>query len=874
MNRIRSVRSDGVTRCHPIRGDLRTKEGNLAPRLLAATKFSPPALPNWHVPRHRLHAALDASANLPLTVVVGAPGAGKSVVLVSWLRDRPELASIWLSCDGRDADPATFWSALTNALVRRWPDRWLDATDLLSEAEPALGDVAVALVNDLATLGEPVVIVIDDFQFASAAAPSVTAFIERLPSNCRVVIGSRTEPQLALYRLRAHGQLLEVRDADLRFTQAEVAAVMVEFGIELNAAEVELLTARTEGWAAGVQMAAVSLRDESVPDLFLTEFEKTPRSITDFLGSEVLERQPAEILDFLLATSVLEHLDADSCMAVTKRRDAGALLERVEERHLFLIELARGTYRYHHLFSDLLRHRLHADDPDREHALHRRAAEFFIDAGDIESAFGHFLMAGEEAEAFELLRSSFVDAYIQGDGRVLHRLAAQVGTAAATGDSGRLVDVALALAASAPAEQAAPWIIRASNRAGDLDDADRARLVLARALVGAQYGEADEVERALSDYGGPTDLTDDEVAQYGPILVARTRLWLDDLNGAREQCEHNLAPLAPPSLQQIGLTGALAWVACVEGLLTEADHLADRALKSAESVGMAAHTAMVDAIRTRGRVAFERGDLVAAERALEQSLSVSEDCRPAFALVSQLSLSRVWLADGRVGEALSGVERARAFLRPDSTSPLIGLCHAVEGRMAIETGDLDRATRCAQSLPPGNRAALLQARIELARNEPDRAGDALDRCTPTTLRERLDVALLSARVACLRNPDAADPLLAGVLAVAKREGFVVAVTDDLVELRPRIALILRSGRIEQYEQALLDRLEQQPDPPNATTAARRDRSAAESSSSFATSRPVSRTEKSLPSSSCRTTRSRHTSNGSTKSSGSLLARKR
>ena len=194
------------------------------------------------------------------------------------------------------------------------------------------------------------------------------------------------------------------------------------------------------------------------------------------------------------------------------------------------------------------------------------------------------------------------------------------------------------------------------------------------ALVGAQYGEADEVERALSDYAGPTDLPDDEVAQYGPILVARTRLWLGDLNGAREQCEHNLDPLAAPSLQQIGLTGALAWVACVEGLLTEADNLADRALKSAESVGMAAHTAMVDAIRTRGRVAFERGDLVTAERVLEQSLSVSEDCRPAFALVSQLSLSRVWLADGRVGEALSGVERARAFLPPDSASPLLELC--------------------------------------------------------------------------------------------------------------------------------------------------------------------------------------------------------
>ena len=663
------------------------------------------------------------------------------MVLGSWVHDRPELASIWLSCDERDSDPATFWSGLTAALARRWPDRWLDATDLLGEAEPALGDVAIAVVNDLVALGEPVVIVIDDFQFASAAAPSLTTLIECLPPSCRVVMGSRTEPQLALYRLRAHGQLLEVRDAELRLTQAEVAAVMAEFGIELNTAAVELLTARTEGWVAGVQMAAVSLRDESVPDLFLSEFAKTPRSITDFLGTEVLERQPAEILDFLLATSILEQLDAESCAAVTQRRDAGALLGRVEDRHLFLIELARDTYRYHHLFGDLLRHRLHAEDPEREQALHRRAAEFFAERGDIERAFGHFLMAGEDAEAFELLRSSFVDAYIRGDGRVLHRLATKVGAEGAPGEPGRLVDLALALAASAPADQAAPWIVRASNRAGEFDDVDRARFVIARALVGVQYGEADEVERLLSDYAGSNDFPDDEVAQYGPIIAARTRLWLGDLSGARQVCERTLDPLAPPSLQQVGLRGALAWVACVEGLLTEADHLAERTLTSAESVGLAGHTAMVDALRTQGRVAFERGDLATAERVLEQSLAVSEDCRPAFALVSQLSLSRVWLADGRLREALLGVERARAFLRPDSTSPLLGPCYALEGRIAIETGDLDRATECAQRLLPGNRASLLQARIELARSDVDRADDALARCTPATMRERLDVAL-------------------------------------------------------------------------------------------------------------------------------------
>ena len=375
-------------------------------------------------------------------------------------------------------------------------------------------------------------------------------------------------------------------------------------------------------------MAAVSLRDESVPDLFLTEFAKTPRSITDFLGTEVLERQPAEILDFLLATSILDVLDPQSCAAVTDDYDASTVLNLVDDRHLFLIELARDTYRYHHLFADLLRHRLHADDPDREQALHRRAAASFVETGDIENAFVHLLKAGQETDAFELLRSSLIGVFVQGDGRALHRLAAKVGTETATGEPGRLADLALALAASAPADQATPWIIRANSRADDFNDADRARLVLARGLVAAQYGEADQVEQALSDYAAPKDFPDDEVAQYGPTLLARTRLWIGDLNGAREICEQTLDPLAEPSMQQIAISGALAWVACIEGLLTEAERLAKQALQGAETIRMAAHTAMVDAIRTQGRVAFERGDLVSAERLLEQSVSISEDVRP------------------------------------------------------------------------------------------------------------------------------------------------------------------------------------------------------------------------------------------------------
>jgi LuxR family maltose regulon positive regulatory protein len=144
----------------------------LTARLLAATKFSVPALPGSYVPRPRLHAALDAAAQLPLTVIVGVPGAGKSVMLQSWLHDRPGLRAAWLSCDARDADPVTFWLALSATLTKTWPGRWLDVVDL-AENEPDLDDVAIAVVNDLADLGERVVLAIDDFQFASAAAPSL-----------------------------------------------------------------------------------------------------------------------------------------------------------------------------------------------------------------------------------------------------------------------------------------------------------------------------------------------------------------------------------------------------------------------------------------------------------------------------------------------------------------------------------------------------------------------------------------------------------------------------------------------------------------------------------------------------------------------------
>jgi Bacterial regulatory proteins, luxR family len=199
--------------------------------------------------------------------------------------------------------------------------------------------------------------------------------------------------------------------------------------------------------------------------------------------------------------------------------------------------------------------------------------------------------------------------------------------------------------------------------------------------------------------------------------------------------------------------------------------------------------------------------MVSAEPLFEQAISISEEVRPALALVSQLLLARVWLADGRAGDALDGIAYARAFLPPDSISSLLGLCDALEGRAAIQAGDLDRAEASALRLEPGHRASILQARIDIARAGFDQAREALARCVPVTLRERLDVAVLAARIACGRNSGDAGLLLTAAIETARAEGFVVAVTDDLTDVRSRVARLLRSRRVGTYEQAVLDRLE-------------------------------------------------------------------
>src|SRR6516164_3362803 len=375
--------------------------------VLVATKFHVPRA--GFVPRPRLLARLSQGTGSGLTVVSTPAGFGKTTVLGDWARrSRPPAA--WLSLDAADSDPARFWRYVAAALDRVRPGVGAPVMALLlGRQQPPLEAVATAVINELSVPGQGgVALVLDDYHLVEAPPvhDSVTFLLDRLPPGLRLVLSSRADPPLPLARLRGRGQLAELRAADLRFTLAETAAFVREVtGLDLPAASVAALQERTEGWAAGVQLAALALRGHPDPAGFIATFAGSHRYVLDYLTGEVLASQPAQVLSFLLETSVLDRLCGPLCDAVTGRTGSQLLLEAIERANLFLVPLdeVRGWWRYHPLFADLLRVRLAQEQPRVLPGLHRAAAAWHEEHGLADDAIRHATAAGETGWAARLV---------------------------------------------------------------------------------------------------------------------------------------------------------------------------------------------------------------------------------------------------------------------------------------------------------------------------------------------------------------------------------------------------------------------------------------------------------------------------------------
>jgi LuxR family maltose regulon positive regulatory protein len=339
------------------------------PRLLQTKLHAPRPRPGAVI-RPRLANRMSHGVESKLTLVSAPPGFGKSTLVGEWIAARRSgMTAAWLSLDAQDNEPSTFWTYVIAALETAVPNVVASALSLLESPQPQTEIPLRALLNDLAALPSDVVLVLDDYHAIDRPEvhDGVAYILDQLPPLMHIVISTRADPPLPLSRMRASGELVEIRAADLRFTPDEAAAYLNgTMGLELAGADIAALGARTEGWIAALQLAALSIQGRGDVSSFIASFAGDDRYIVDYLVDEVLARQSEDVRRFLLQTAVLDRLTGSLCDAVTGRDDGKAMLDALDRANLFLVALddQRRWYRYHHLFADVLRARLVDEEPD------------------------------------------------------------------------------------------------------------------------------------------------------------------------------------------------------------------------------------------------------------------------------------------------------------------------------------------------------------------------------------------------------------------------------------------------------------------------------------------------------------------------------
>ena len=385
--------------------------------VLLESKLRPPPVRAGLIPRVRLDAMLEAGTRSRLCLIDAPAGSGKTTLLAQWcLAGQASRRVAWVSLDESDDDPVRFWVYIIEAFRVVAPGFGEAPLGLLQGAGSAdvlTQTVLPQLLNELAADGDELLLMLDDYHLISGSAchHTLAFFIDNLPANVHMVLSTRADPPLPLARLRASGELTELRIADLGFTDAEADHLLRDaMGLELTPRAVARLWERTEGWAAGLVLAGLSLRGRADPEPFIASFEAGHRHVVDYLGSEVLASQPEPLRTFMVRTSVLQRLSAPLCDAVLETEGSGELLAELEQANQFLIALDdhRQWYRYHHLFGQLLSLELAEQDPELVPALHRRAAAWYQDADDVEAAIHHAAAGGEFARAGALIARSWL----------------------------------------------------------------------------------------------------------------------------------------------------------------------------------------------------------------------------------------------------------------------------------------------------------------------------------------------------------------------------------------------------------------------------------------------------------------------------------
>ena len=808
------------------------------PDVLLATKLHVPRPQPGFVPRPRLAEALGEGLARRLILVCAQAGSGKTALLADWAPSGSRPVA-WLSLDAADNDPMRFWRHVVAALDRARPGIAERVGLLLGPPALALFEgLVTALINDLAARpgdGE-VLLVLDDYHLIDAPLvhASLAFLLEHLPPGLHLVLASRADPPLPLARLRASGQLAELRTADLRFS-AEEAAVLLRgsAGADLPAAAVAALAARTEGWVAGLQLAALSLAGQADPAGFVAAFSGSHRYVLDYLAEEVLDRQPAELRAFLLETSLLERLSGGLCDAVTGRDDSQAMLERVERANLFLVPLdeVRGWWRYHHLFADLLRARLQQQRPGRVVALHRAAAAWCEDHGLADDAVRHALAAGDPAWAARLVERHAETLLGRSEDATLRRWLSAL-PAESVRDRPRLCLAQAYGAAMGFQVEALEALLDDAERAFSVSgdepyEASAGRPVssLANVPAGIAFLRA-VLARLRGDAALASDYNRQALAQLGEdywlmrYLVRWNQAAAGWLGGRPGPAERGLTEVLA-ELRAAGqfFAGFLAMRVCYDlGEVQRAQSNLDAALatyrQALEEAGESSQTAITGPAHVGlAQVLYERDEVAAALDHATRGVTLCQQLTFTAPLATGLAtLAWIRQAQGDAAGARAAMEEAGQAAPGPGVAGLLNPVPAQRARLQLAQGDVGAAARWAQQrgLGPDDEPGyprepeyLVLARVLLAQDRPGAALALLGRLHAAAVSQDragsvIEIGALRAlALAAAGEETAAVDALAGALTLACPQGYVRVFADEGPPMAALLGALVAAQRAEQ-----------------------------------------------------------------------------
>jgi LuxR family maltose regulon positive regulatory protein len=808
---------------------------------LLKTKLHIPPARLGLVPRVRLIGRLNAGLERKLTVVSAPAGFGKTTLLSEWLatltakppraqppfgivapispfpgEERTRVRAAWLALDEGDNDIARFLAYLITALQTIDPAIGQASLSVLrSPQAPQAEAVLTPLINEILEIQGHLVLVLDDYHLIESEAihAAVAFLLDHLPPRAQLVIATRSDPPLPLARLRARGQLIELRQTDLRFTHDEAAELLSQaMEVQLSTDNIAALISRTEGWVAGLQMATLALqarlaqaRTEDVT-AFIQAFTGSNRYVLDYLAEEVFQRQPEGIQSFLLQTSLFDRLTAPLCDAVTAQADSQSTLEQLERANLFILPLddERRWYRYHRLFADLLRKRLHQAHPDMPHTLHRRASDWYEQNGYLAEAIDHALSARDferaagliEQTAETTLGRSEISTFLGWVDKLPDGLVCARPTLCLFHAWGLLIG------GRPPASVEAR--LKMIDAGADSMAAKVATLRAYIAIFQGQVARAAELARQALRQLPESELFMRVNAAW---LLGNTYVATGDFDAGKQAFDE----LARTSLQAgnlviaVGAVCHLAEVHIRQAHLYKAQSLYEKALEIAVDAHGRRLPIAEEALIGLGELWREWNDLEAASRCTLEGIELARRWRWPAAIVGYITLARVRQAQGKAEEANALMEKAHYLAIEYKATDMDDLGVAMyQAQIQIVQGDLEAAERwvkergLGQGIDPAELDRqddyvsfhirkyeyLVYARVLIAQGHADRALPLLEAVLARMEQQGrtrlvIETVLLKA-LAWQTQGDTAQALIAltRALSLAEPAGFVRLFVDE------------------------------------------------------------------------------------------------